>query len=163
MKIFGVCLFLLFMSFSCKKEEKESDCPEPSAPATNNSISYPDSIYYGRNVLALADSSVLDTTKTYSFGGVLGNDATLKVKITRLSPRIQGEIPPIWFYVESPSVWFVQSDPSGGGDSIQTFTALLKGKIDLEMYFSRYGQIGKARFDFYENSGSITRTKYLTW
>lgn len=154
---------LILLIISCKKKEAESNCPEPIAATTNNSITYPDSIYYGKNVLALPDSAVIDTVNSNSFGAILGNDATLKVKITRLAPRIQGQIPPLWFYVESPAVWFVQSDPSGGGDSIQTFTALLKGKIDLEIYFSRYGQKGSARLDFYENSNSITKTKYIKW
>lgn len=163
MKIVSVCLLLLVVLFSCKKEEKESNCPAPNSPTINNSINYPDSIYYGRNVLALSDSTTLDTLHSQSFGAILGNDATLKIRITRLSPRIQGQIPPLWFYVESPSVWLVQTDPSGGGDSIQTFTALLKGKIDLEMYFTRYGQNGKAKFDFFENSSSITKTRYLKW
>lgn len=157
-----ICLIVLAM-VSCKKEATKENCPEPIPVATNNSITYPDSIYYGKNVLALPDSAVIDTLNSNSFGAVLGNDATLKVKITRLAPRIQGQVPPLWFYVESPAVWLVQSDPSGGGDSIQTFTALLKGKIDLEMYFTRYGQNGLARLDFYENSSSVTKTKYIKW
>jgi hypothetical protein len=159
-QIYILALGLLLLA--CKKDETPNTSSSSGTTSTN-SITYPNFLYYGENVLAMPDSSLLDTTKTYSFGGVLGADATLKLKITRLAPRVPGIIPPIWSYEANPAWWLVETDPSGGGDSIQTFTAIAKGKIDLKFYFSRHWQNGKARIEFYENSDTVTRTKYLRW
>jgi len=159
MRYLLILISFITLIYSCKKDKEL----EPPAIVSDNAISYPDSVYYGKNILTMVDSVMLDSEKVYGFGAILGNDASLKIKVSRLVSRIPGEVPPTWGFIENPSFWIMQSDASNGWDSVQTFTAIAKGKIDLEMYFYRYGQNGKAKLEFYENSNSITKTKYIKW
>lgn len=160
MKAFYVYLILLITFFSCKKDENKCNCPTATV-SQDYSISILDSIYYGKNILYFADSTLLTDSKTYGLGAVLGKDATFSIIITNLSSidSITGHIPD-WGRSDNTG-WLVHNYNTY--TNTQKFTAIQTGKIDLGIAFFNYATHGKCRIDFYENSTSVTKTKYLKW
>jgi hypothetical protein len=65
---------------------------------------------------------------------------------------------PKWYYAAFAVGWVASSLERG----TQTYTATQTGKIDLQIMFDSVDYVEVAcRLDFYENSSSITKTKYL--
>jgi len=159
MRIFALILLveISLIGISCKKSTAQTTVP---VATVQKGISYPDSIYYGKNILTLPDSTILSVTKNYDMGAVLEKDANLSLIITNLSANdtATGHIP-VWLY-DNNTGWAAQNYTS---NNTQKFISAQTGKIDLEINFDAYGKQGKCKIDFYENSTSITRTKYLKW
>ena len=138
-KILLITLTLIVL-ISCKKRKE---------------ITYPSSMTYGDNVLAIDNVS---EGLVYSFGAKLGKKATLKVVITNLSVQTNtNQSKPEWLYSSSQG-WIVSNY---GSDDIQTFTANKDG--DVILYFTFSGSPGSCKVDYYENSSSVTKTKILNW
>ncbi|MCK4662799.1 MAG: hypothetical protein KAT68_08040 [Bacteroidales bacterium] len=146
-------VFLLILEISCNKDISE----------TNNEITYPDSVYFGKNILSLPDSATLISEKNYGFAANLGNDAELKVIINNLSYDDSINFSnkySIWWINTSKNVGWTYFDYDTTNNS-QKFVATTTGNIDLEIMFDSQGQCS---IDCYENSAdSITITKYLKW
>lgn len=130
----------------------------PPLPLPEIMITYPDSGYYGKSVLSLEDSTLIDGAKDFGFTAVLQKFANVSIKITDLSPidSSTGHIPK-WSYTNNPIGWMATTWNSG----TQEFTATQTGKLDMQITFHAQGQPGTCRLDFYENSSTITKTKYL--
>jgi uncharacterized protein YcfL len=123
--------------FSCKKRKE---------------IVYPATMVFGENVLAI--DNIIEN-KAYSFGAKLGKKANLKVVLTNISgASVQPK--PIWYYSDA-SGWNI----SNYNSDTQTFTSNKNGEIDLQLSFS--GSPGACKIDYYENSTTVTKTKYLNW
>jgi hypothetical protein len=150
MKILKFVLFIgvALIVFSCKKSDTDT--------SPQKGISYPDSIIYGRNILSLPDSTLLVSSKSYDLGAILEKDATLSLVITNLSAS--GASSPTWFY-DNNTGWSVLDYVT----PTQKFISSQSGKINLQIIFETFGNIAKCKIDFYENSTTITRTKYLKW
>ena len=88
----------------------------------------------------------------YSMNATLGKNASLKVLVTKINT------------VDPTSVWFF-SDENGWsvGDftgASQEFVANKSGNIDLNLVFQGHGT---CRFDYFENSISVTKSKVFSW
>src|ERR1700752_2245260 len=156
--LIAALLGTLLISVSCKKK---------TTPATTTTttiqkgITYPDSLYNGKSILTQPDSTILVDSKGYGFSANLEKDASLSIIITDLITTIDtvtGHFPD-WSYTNTTG-WTAQSWTAS---NTQKFMATQTGKIDLQIMFSAYGKKGKCRLDFYENSSTVTRTKYLKW
>jgi len=137
-------------------------CSKPSTVAPpQKSISYPDSIYYGKNILSLPDSTFLDDTKNYDLGASLEKDANLIIVISNLSSDTLQNYP-IWYYNNNIGL---SAQEYNSSNNTQRFFSTQSGKIDLQIQFLTFGNpgTGKCKIAFYENSDTITRTKYLKW
>lgn len=143
----------MLIVFSCKKDDP------PPVETKQTGITYPDSIYYGKSILSLPDSSVLARSFVYSFAANLEKDASLSIRITDLSAVDTNGYFAKWYYAFIPIGWTAQTWANG----TQKFTATQKGKIDLQIKFESDTTESICRLDFYENSTSITKTKYLRW
>ncbi len=155
MKKLSTILFFVTLTFiSCKKDTEQTN------PVVQNEITYPDSIYYGKNILSFADSTVLVDQADYEMGATLEKDASLYLIITNYSDTLTTMIQPIWYFADE-SGWSVNN--YNDLDSTQKFTATQSGKIDLKMFFIANSRVGRCKIDFYENGNTITRTKYFTW
>jgi hypothetical protein len=154
MKTFVTILFLSMLAvISCKKDS--------TTAALSKGITYPDSVYYGKNILYFPDSTVLLDGQTYGLGASLQQDATLSLIFTNLSgtDSITGH-QPVWFYGNNTG-WIANTYNTS--NNTQKFTSAQKGKIDLQISFQSFGIHGRCKIDFYENSTGITHTKYLRW
>jgi hypothetical protein len=154
-------LALVIALDSCKKKSQEDSTPSPAA-TVHDGISYPDSVYYGRNILSLTDSTDLTASPIfYGLGGNLEDDASLKIVLINypVLDTASGHISE-WFYADETG-WLI----SNYDDTLntQTFTAIQHGKIDVDIQFVDYGHGGSCRVDFYENSSTVTRSKFFTW
>ena len=136
-----------------------SSCEEEAAP-TQTTITYLASGGFGTNILALPDSTIVSTDTSYSFLASLEADATLKIKITNLSETDSVGHVALWFYGGTTYENWTISDYAS---SRQTFTAKPAESNNLSIYFQSYYLGGCCRIDFYENSESITKTKYILW
>jgi len=152
-------LLTLIISVSCKKKTTPATT---TTTTTQKGITYPDSIYYGKNSLTLPDSTILADSKDYGFAAILEKDASLSIVITDLNttPDTATGHFPVWSYNISTTGWAVQNWTA---NNTQKFIASQTGKVDLAISFYAYGKTGKCKIDFYENSSTITRTKYLKW
>ena len=152
------------MGFSFCKKKSDTSQNSNVNPNTSgsNAISYPDSSYYGANILNFQDSTILVNSKNYGLAANIQANATLKVVITNLSPLDSAASGPnpksVWFY-SGITGWV---DPNGYANDIQTFVAK-PGNNDIQIQFDNYYLYGKCRIDFYENSTSVTKTLYLKW
>lgn len=159
-------LFSIMLAItSCKKDSKNqstSNSPQIGItyPASVDN-SYPDSLFWGKNILAYADSTVLHQNIEYEMGAVLEKNASLVIVITNypVLDTIYGHTT-MWFY-DQPNGWAVTDYDNV--KQTQKFMSTLTGKIDLQIDFQSYGVEGKCKVDFYENGNTITRTKYYFW
>lgn len=134
----------LFM-ISCKKQTEK--------------ITYPDKMLFGDNILAIVNENVSDSVtalREYSLGAKLGRKADLKIVFTNTSP-INSQYQPVWMY--APEDGWIVGDYDAEGK--QTFQSTKSGDIQLKIVFS--GSQGTCKVDFYENSSTITKTRYLRW
>jgi hypothetical protein len=152
--IYFLILALSLVFISCSKEEKEVK------NVIKNSILYPDTIYFGNNLLSYPDSSIFEELKYYEMGVVLGIDATLKLVYTNLSEDDSINALPVWGYSNATG-WAINSYDEVNNNQI--FHASQTGKVNLQMMFFAYKKIGTLKIDFYENSNSVTKTKYYFW
>jgi hypothetical protein len=153
-----ILFFAVIVIISCKKESNDPD----TLPITvHEGIAYPDSIYYGKNILSYPDSSVFLDGIDYEIGAVLENHANLSLVITNY-PAIDSASghSTLWFYTNETG-WSVGD--YNDTTNTQKFISSQSGKIDSQIIFSAYGQIGKCKIDFYENGSTITRTKHFSW
>lgn len=142
MKNLALFTVIFILVISCKKTKE---------------ITYPPTMEYGDNVLAI-DTDTISNLVNYSFGAELGKNASLKVVLTNLSVQTNPALSkPVWFYSNEQG-WIV-SDYSS--DDTQTFTSNKDGRIILDISFS--DTLGSCKIDYYENSKSVTKTKYLSW
>jgi hypothetical protein len=158
MKILTTILFLVtFAIISCKKKTDEQVTPV----TLQKGITFPDSIYYGNNILSFPDSTMLSDGIDYEIGAILEKDANLSLVITNfpIVDSTSGNTTE-WFYA-SPTGWAVGSYNSS--TNTQNFTSTQTGKIDSQILFFAYGHTGRCKIDFYENGNSITKTKHFTW
>jgi hypothetical protein len=130
----------------------------------DKNISYPDSIYFGKNILNMPDSSVLKVNYYYGFGADLGNDAKLSIIITNYSTEKDSflNILPVWYWVLGKTPGWVISNYDISLNR-QKFTSTQSGKIDAQMKFDSFGKHGICKVEYYENSETITKTKYFFW
>jgi len=156
MKKLTILSFAILFLVSCKKKTEVPTTETEKVYPT--SISYPDSMIYGKNVLhIIGDTNTLTVSTDYSFGAVVGERNTLKLVLTNTSIQTDMSQPkPTWFYA-SENGWTVSNYTS---DS-QTFIANKDGEIVLNMSF--LGTPGSCKIDYYENSDTLTKTKYLEW
>ncbi len=156
-------LSILFIGFPhCKKKNNTNQSSVNSNTSNSNVISYPDSIYYGANVLKFQDSTILVNSKSYGLAANLQTNATLKIVITNLSP-----LNPTTPVANPKSVWFYSNitgwiDVNGYTNDIQTFIAK-PGNNDIKIQFDNYYLFGKCRIDFFENGNIVTKSIYLRW
>lgn len=92
-KPFLILFILLLSILSCKKKSVEEE--------KQIGISYPNSIFYGNNVLSFPDSTLLQYDEDYSMGAVLEKDANLKILMTNLSESDSVGHTAVWFYGET--------------------------------------------------------------
>lgn len=136
---FFALLSLIFLNVGCNKEAKTA-------------ITYETNGLYGINVLALTSDSVEVSPVNYSMNATLGKDASLKVVVTKLTTSSANNV---WFFADEDG-WTV-SDYVG---TSQEFVANKSGNIDLNLIFQGHGT---CRFDYYENSTSVTKAKVFSW
>lgn len=150
---------LLFLSISISIL-LVSSC-EKEAETKKTGITYPDSIYHGQSILSLPDSAVLVKSQSYGFAAELEKDASLSIKMTDVSVVDSLGYRAAWYYAMPPTGWLANQWDKG----TQQFIATQTGKIDLQMMFQpdSSNMTGICRLDFYENSTSVTKTKYLRW
>lgn len=147
-KLLGL-LLIIFTGISCQK--------------TSKTIDYPQSGFFGKNILSLPNESVVDADIDNSMAAVLGDKASLKLRFTNLSVSDNAlSSLPIWGYGQETGWFSTQYDDNGG---TQSFEASLTGKIDLQILFMRWGNSnpGRCRIEFLENSTTVTKTIYLNW
>jgi hypothetical protein len=140
----GMLLLMVFTN-QCKKSDSNQE--------KQLSISYPSTGNWGDNVLNINDSTLIDSSRDFSFSADLQEDAALKVIMTNLS-------------MDEKAGWFFDNNSNSGwnisvydNDSHQqTFTSRKTGVLDLDMTFIGPG---KCKIDIYENS-SMTITKSIT-
>jgi hypothetical protein len=144
-KYFAI-FFLMLIIVSCKKK--------------SNTITYPNSIYYGNNILSYPDGTVFDAGPDYEMGAELGNDASLTLMFTNTSSIDTAVQLPVWYYSE-PTGWAVTD--YNDVTNTQKFMSTQSGKIDLKILFMSEGTIGSCKIDFYENSTTIKFTKHYLW
>lgn len=138
-KLFWPILVVLFMVLNgCNSKQ-------------DTSISFPSSGLHGNNLLAIADSTQL-TEDAYSLAATLGKDANLIIVITNFSTNTSA----VWFYT-SLNGW---SASSYAGNQ-QQFISISDERLDAKIRFP-YGP-GACQVDFYENSSTITQSKYFSW
>lgn len=150
---------IVSLAFSCTKETIVVQEVPATTSATqqpcSNGISYPDSAFYGLNVLAQADSALMSIDSTYSFHAILDCGANLQIRITSISGTI-------WYYFPGSSQgWNIT--PYDNINLTQVFQSNVTGSLMLHMVLGSGGWGGICRIDFYENSTTITKTKYLYW
>jgi len=141
--IYTIIVLLTASNFGCNKEEELS-------------IIYPSSGAYGKNILALANNTILDNSNGYSLSAELSKDAKLKIVITNLSSSGTGSPGANWFYAEGDG-WII-GDYVGNS---QQFESNKDGKLDLDITFENGP--GSCRVDYYENSSSVNNSKTYTW
>jgi hypothetical protein len=149
----------LFTIYACKKESNNQTTPPPVT--VEKGISYPDSIYYGKNILSFPDSTVLIEYTDYEMGAVLEKDASLSLVITNypVIDTATGHVTD-WGYSNPTGLVVTDYDTL---NNTQKFISTQTGKIDLMISFLAYGHTGKCKIDFYENGNAITKTKHFTW
>ena len=156
MKTLTPLLLLAMLAFiSCEKEESKD---EDTTASTQTAITYPDSIFYGNNILSLPDSTVLTSNVNYEMGAVLEKDASLYLIITNYSDTTPTQ--PVW-YISTALGWAVIAYHNL--DGTQKFICAQTGKSTVRLIFYDYGHIGNCKIDFYENGNIITRTKHFSW
>ncbi len=160
MKTLTSILFFTWLTIiSCKKDSNEEINTPPET--VQKGISYPDSIYYGKNILSFPDSTVFSEGTNYEMGAILEKDASLYFVMTNY--------PVIDTLTGHETIWFHGNDTGWSveiyNDSTDTqkFISSQTGKINSQINFLAFGQTGKCKIDFYENGKTITRTKYFTW
>ncbi len=148
LKLAGIILILI-ISISCKKMSK--------------SIDYPQSGFFGKNILALPNESIVDVDVDHSMAATLGEKATLQLRFTNYSKfdSAAGN-PPVWGFGQEAGWVATNYDDNNG---TQIFNAVQTKKIDLQMLFMRWGSPnpGRCRIEFMENSATVTKTIYLNW
>ena len=141
-------LVLLVFTNQCKKSDSNQE--------KQVSINYPSTGKWGDNVLCINDSTLIDSSKDYSFNANLQSDAVLKIVITNLSIAEKSG----WFYDSNSNDGWNISEYNNGSQQ-QIFTSRKVGILDLDMTFIGPG---KCKIDFYENnSTTITKSIILLW
>ncbi|MFZ4796825.1 MAG: hypothetical protein ACOYMA_04980 [Bacteroidia bacterium] len=138
--------------FSCSKEEKTI--------TEKKGISYPETIYFGGNILSYPDSSVLNVNGSYEMGAELEADSRLNIIFNNLTDTSVLYLTCLWGY-SNPTGWSISSYDNK--NKVQKFFSSQTGKVNLQMIFFTDGQKGTVKIDFYENSNSVTKTKYFFW
>lgn len=150
---------ILFICLSC---EKTPDDNNNNNSNKTDSITYPENVLYGNNFLALPDSSFLTSDNNYEIGANLNKDAHLKIVITNLSTNPNPEqIGPIWVFDTDSQGWNIQDYNENNNN--QTLISSTTGKISTLISFKTFEGEGICRVDFYENSNTVTKTKYYFW
>ncbi|MBX7204850.1 MAG: hypothetical protein K1X81_05465 [Bacteroidia bacterium] len=134
------------------------------------SISYPENSQGQQNILALPDGAKVNQINAYIFAADIGDDAQLKIVITNLSndkPTMFSQKPSWALSTTNRIGWTVMGEVGGTmfyPSNYQIAEAAQTGKLNMPVHFVGTANIdGKCRIDFYENSGKITKTKYLVW
>jgi hypothetical protein len=153
--LFPVMLLAMLAIISCSKESNDS-----GASSSNKTITYPDSAFYGKNILTFPDTVFLVNMKNYGMAATLQSSSSLTIILTNLSTvdSVTGD-KPVWNIGDNIG-WSAGPYTASGS---QTFTAFNVGNIDLQIMFLSLGSHGSCRVDFYENSTAITRSRYLKW
>jgi hypothetical protein len=138
-----LCTIILIL-IGCKKEEA--------------TIDYPQNGDYGLNVLSLPDSSMLDPNLTYSLNANLSNNASLTIEMINHSDFSLLNMP-IWFFNSARNIGWTISDYNMQHNT-QVFEANKSGKLDLEILFPNSCIV---EMNYYENGGTLNKTKYLFW
>ncbi|MBN1186451.1 MAG: hypothetical protein JXB49_29515 [Bacteroidales bacterium] len=129
-----------------------------SFPITESLIEYPSLGLYGKNILALNDTSY--SGEYFSLAANLTKGTSLKVKITALKPYLAMDIwYGIWYYaVGSGNNWSITAFDYN--TKTQFFTAIESDRsCDLKMLFDQ----GRFLIEYFEmNSAIPTRTKTIT-
>ena len=117
---------------SCKKKsDEETNLP----PVTlQKGIIYPDTVYFGKNILSYPDSTVLFDGTDYEIGAVLGKDASLSKIITNY-PVIDTTTghSTIWF--QTSKIGWAVSDYNHSTNT-QKYISSQTGKIGGQILFS---------------------------
>jgi len=153
LKIIHLCVILFFIgSASCKKEKAKV------SPELN--IEYPDSLFYGKNILSMKDSAIVSKTQSFEMTAILAKDAKLEIQLTNLSdPTIN---PLIWgFATATIQGWNIAT--YNNTSKIQKVSSTIFGTHSAKVAFLANNKRGLMRIDFYENGASISKTKYLYW
>lgn len=163
MKVLKSIIFVFTLFCVACEEVPENENPDNNSnnPVNTDSITYPEKVIIGNNILALDDSSDLVSGDTYELGAVLSKDANLKLVITNLSTYPSGEMGPIWFFDMDNQGWSIND--YNESSNYQVLTSTLTGKIYAVISFEGFGYQGECRIDFYENSDTITQSKYYFW
>ena len=151
MKSICILFFALIMITSCKKESTVNNS------TFQNGISYPDSVYFGNNLLNYPDSSILTEGINYELGTILENDASLYLIFTNCSDTT-GLIP-CWFLTHYTG-WI---NGNYNPNYTQKIIASAGEKNSFLIQFLAFGKTGKCKLDFYENGNTITHTKHFCW
>lgn len=106
MRTFFIAALLctLLIGGSCKKKTT------PSVSTVENGITYPDSIYNGKSILSLTDSTIMIDSKGYGFSANLEKDASLSIVVTDLITTVDiatGHFPD-WSYANATG-WTIQN------------------------------------------------------
>ncbi len=163
MKLLKSIIFVFTLLCVACEEVPDNENPNnnPNDTIKTDSITYPETVLLGNNILALEDSTTLVSGDDYEIGAVLGKDAQLKLILTNLSNSLSGEMGPIWFFDIDDQGWII-SDYNESSNN-QTLISSSSGKISAFISFESFGYQGACKLDFYENSNTITQTKYYFW
>jgi hypothetical protein len=143
--------------FSCSKDEESNAVVNNGSGSCHGAgvITYPATGSYGVNILSLPDSATIVAANHHSFSAALDCSADLKVHIYKVSSGSP------WFYnLSSPDGWVVGQYLPDSSQVFQSETFNTAKTLDLDMMFLGPGM---ARVDFYENSTSVTKSKYFYW
>ena len=153
---------VIFISVSCTKEETIIQVVEPTeviptTPSCPTGISYPDSTFYGTNILAVADSAYIVAGDFYSFAADLECGANLKIVMNGIGGNSTW-----WMQTASLQGWLL--GPFDFTNVVQEFQSINYGSINLSIKGSTApASWGYVRIDFYENSTTLTKSKYVYW
>lgn len=163
MKVLKSIIFVFTLLCVACEEVPDNENPNnnPNNSVNTDSITYPEKVIIGNNILALDDSSDLVSDDSYELGAVLGKDANLKLVITNLSTYPSGQMGPIWFFDMDSQGWSIND--YNESSNYQVLTSTSSGKIYAVISFDGFGYQGECRIDFYENSDTITQSKYFFW
>ncbi|MDY0015436.1 MAG: hypothetical protein RBS13_04430 [Bacteroidales bacterium] len=165
MKLFKLTIFIFTLLCVACEEIPDDDNNNNNNDTTDlvktDSISYPENVLFGNNFLALDDSSILVEADDYEIGAVLGKDAHLKLVMTNLSVIPPYEPGPVWFFYMDEIGWIIGD--YNESSNYQVLTSHATGKISCSITFEGFGYPGACKIDFYENSDTITQTKYYFW
>jgi len=140
-------LVLAWLFTDCKKSEPAAE--------KQTSITYPAAGVHGPNLLAMADSALVDNQQTYSMSATLQSDAELKIVVTNLS-SYNGR----WV---ADSASNTNWNFAGYNSALkqQVFTAKKGSSADVSFMLIN---TGACRIDFFENqSQTASRIRFLAW
>jgi hypothetical protein len=139
---FGLIFFLFIISSSCNRKL---------------TISYPNSINFGENILAIPDGKI-KSGESYSFESNITKKCDLVVRLTNLSkaPSDPAIPTPTWKFSDMTG-WTAGNYVNG----VQEFHTVKPGTSDFKIVFQ--GTDGECTMEFFENSSVVTRVRHFTW